>query len=151
MSIYNTPPHLFSFKSDNIIKCRVCHVYDGDTIHIVINYKNDIIRIVCILYGIDTPEIVSVDNKVKAYAARNRLIQLVTDWTDIELSNMESSRNHLFNDIISKNQKIIDVLLMDSDKYGRVLCNLYVDGQDINKILLNEGYCYEYFGGTKHK
>ena len=93
----------------------------------------------------------SVDNKVKAYAARNRLIQLVTDWTDIELSNMESSRNHLFNDIISKNQKIIDVLLMDSDKYGRVLCNLYVDGQDINKILLNEGYCYEYFGGTKHK
>jgi endonuclease YncB( thermonuclease family) len=145
-----TPNEIFTFKSDTIMKCRICHVYDGDSVHIVFKYKGEVIKVVARLYGIDTPEMSVKEQYSEALIARNRLIQLVTDW-DIFLCDTTSSKSKTFNERLAKNTKIIDVKFVGRDKYNRELCELYVDGKSVNDILLLEKQCYEYFGGTKQK
>lgn len=145
-----TPDEVFSCKKDIPVKGRVCHVYDGDTIHIVMIFQGEPIRVVCRLYGIDTPEMTSKENRTNAIIARNRLVQLVTD-IDIELHDMIGSKTGEFTNKIQTNRKIIDVVFKGRDKYNRELVDLFVDGRSINSILLAEGHCYEYFGGTKEK
>jgi endonuclease YncB( thermonuclease family) len=146
--MFPTPKEVFSFKSENLVKARVCHIYDGDTIHLVINYNDNLIKIICRLNGIDTPELSSHD--ILAIKARNRLVQLVTDW-NIDLDNKIGSKTHECTNKIENNTKIIDCLLMGNDKYGRTLVKLFVESKCINDILLDEKLCYEYFGGTKEK
>jgi endonuclease YncB( thermonuclease family) len=143
-----TPTELFSFKSDTVVKARICHIYDGDTVHLVFIFKGDVIKVIGRLYGIDTPELAVKEQYVSAIRARNRLIQLATDW-NIELDNEVSSKSKEYNTRISSNTKIIDVLFKGNDKYGRELVELFSDGQCINQTLVTEGYCYQYFGGTK--
>jgi endonuclease YncB( thermonuclease family) len=144
----NTIPDIFSFKSNIPIKARIVHIYDGDTIHIIFNYKNEIIKIVSRLYGIDTAEMTDHIHKELAYKARNRLIQLATN-VNINLDDTMSSRSNEFINKINQNTKIIDVILMDQDKYGRTLVKLYVDGLYINNELIKENLAKEYFGKTK--
>ena len=40
---------------------------------------------------------------------------------------------------------------MKFDKYGRILVNVYKNKIDINQWMINNGYGYPYFGGTKKK
>lgn len=150
--LYTTPSEVFSFKTNENekIKCRVCHVYDGDTVHIVILFNDEPIRLPIRLYGIDTPEMSNKDEFSEAVKARNRLVQLSTDCT-IQLTDESGSRTKDFINMISQNGKLIDVELLGSDKYGRTLGKLYDHDTCINDVLLQEGFCYKYFGGTKTK
>ena len=49
--------------------------------------------------------------------------------------------------------KIITVELMGTEKYGRLLGNVYTSYMyskiNINKYMVDNNYAYEYFGGTK--
>lgn len=150
--LLTTPAEVFSFKTkeNEKAKCRVCHIYDGDTIHIVIIYNGEPIRLPIRLYGIDTPEMSNKDEFVDAIKARNRLAQLCTDLP-IDIDDERGSRTKEYIDEISKNGKVVDVELLGSDKYGRTLGKLYDSDICINDVLLQEGFCYKYFGGTKTK
>jgi micrococcal nuclease len=103
----------------------ITKVYDGDSVHAVFEFKGEYNKWVCRLHGIDTPEIRSKNQEEKENAI------------DI--------RDKLREKILHK-----QVLLKchDFDKYGRLLVNIYLDGDDINNWLKECGYAYEYFGGT---
>ena len=109
---------------------RVIKVYDGDTITIaskVPNLKHSLIYKFSVrLNGIDSPEIKSnnKDEKTIAIKARNAL-----------------SSKILQKDVYLKNIK--------KEKYGRLLCDVYLDKENINEWMIEERYAVNYDGGTK--
>ena len=106
----------------------VTKVYDGDSIHIVFEYKGEYHKWTCRLFGIDTAELRSKDAIEKAFAIETR---------------DELSRKILYQNI--------DVKCHNFDKYGRLLVSIYKDNQNINQWLIDSGYAKRYFGGTKTK
>jgi endonuclease YncB( thermonuclease family) len=142
-----TPKECFSFKSSTPYPCRICHIYDGDTVHAVIPYKGDLVRIICRLNGIDAPEMVE-SSRVEALRSRNRLVQLVTDCP-ITLDTQLGSKTREFNDLISSNKRIISVWILGRDKYGRELAELIDEyNNSVNHIMLFEGFTKHY--GSKN-
>ena len=116
-----------------IFRAKTKSVYDGDSLRADIdlcfgvNLLNQAIRI----NGIDTPEMrgkgVTKQEKALAKAARDRVKELVEKafW----LESLDGGKK---------------------DKYGRILGNIYtLNGLDVAKTLINEGYAVAYDGGTK--
>ena len=121
-------PYIYRIKS-------VGRVVDGDTIDADIDLGFSIslekrIR----LAGIDTPESRTKDLKEKKLGidAKNWLKHRLEDAEDI----------------------IIRTELPDStEKYGRIIGHLYINGEDasLNNQMITEGYALKYDGGTKDK
>ena len=40
---------------------------------------------------------------------------------------------------------------MESEKYGRLLADIYLGDENINKWLINQNFAVKYDGGTKKK
>lgn len=143
----------FSFKNMNITG-KVTSVYDADTCKVCFYYGKNIIKINCRLYGIDSPEIKPSKKKENrelekkaSKIARNKLIQLVTDC-NIELKKQYKKKE--IKEIMKKNRKLMSILLMNGDKYGRVLIKIYdKEKRCINDVLIKEGVACYYGGGTK--
>jgi len=108
----------------------VVKVYDGDTITVANNlpFKNDntVYRFSVRLNGIDTPEIKG-KNADEKQAAKN-------------------ARDALSNKIFNQHVTLKNV---STEKYGRLLADIYLDGLHLNKWLIDERYAVEYDGGTK--
>ena len=121
-------PYIYRIKS-------VGRVVDGDTIDADIDLGFDISLTKRIrLAGIDTPESRTKDLKEKELGidAKNWLKHRLEDANDI----------------------IIRTELPDStEKYGRIIGHLYINGEDasLNNQMITEGYALEYDGGTKDK
>lgn len=139
-------PDLFSLKG-YIAPSRICNCHDGDTVHLVFNYKGLLLRVVCRLFGIDTPEMYG-NTMDLAKKARNRLLQLGTD-INIDLGDQRRSNDDVLEEQILNNRKIVRAHFFGKDKYGRELVVLYDGEKSINEVLLAEGHCKEYFGGKK--
>lgn len=111
---------------------KCVHAYDGDTIHVVFKMpnSNDCYKWVVRMMGIDTPEIKTKNTYEKQLAvkARDFLRELILD-------------------------KIIIVECLEFDKYGRLLANIYIEGNDmsISTMMIEKGYAKAYDGGTKTK
>ena len=123
-------------KDPYIYRIRSVHkVVDGDTIDADIDLGFDISLTKRIrLAGIDTPESRTTDAKEKALGLE------VKDWL--------KHRLEFAKDILIKTE------LPDStEKYGRIIGHLYVNGEEIsiNNQMITEGYAWEYDGGTKKK
>lgn len=111
-------------------KAIVTKVYDGDTVTVDIDLgfgiwkKKESIR----LHGIDTPELRggSTSEKLMAVRSRDYLLSLVM--------NKEI--------VIESNAK---------DKYGRYLCVIYLKGENVNRLMLNNGGARVYYGGKKEE
>jgi endonuclease YncB( thermonuclease family) len=108
---------------------QVIKVYDGDSITIAAHLpieKSPLFRFSVRLNGIDTPEIKgkNEDEKEAAKAARDALSELI-----------------LHKEIILKN--------VGTEKYGRILADVYLDDLCINDWLIKEHYAVKYDGGTK--
>ena len=108
---------------------QVIKVYDGDSITIAAHLpieKSPLFRFSVRLNRIDTPEIKgkNEDEKAAAKEARDALSKLI-----------------LHKEIILKN--------VGTEKYGRVLADVYLDDLCINDWLINEHYAVKYDGGTK--
>jgi len=121
----------FSFENIETIG-KVISVYDGDTCRIAFKYDTKIIMMSCRLAGIDSPEIRNKDlvAKQKAIEARDYLKTLVMN---------------------ADNSKLVNIKLGKFDKYGRPLVVIFVDGENINMKMANEGHAVLYDGGTKIK
>jgi endonuclease YncB( thermonuclease family) len=108
---------------------QVIKVYDGDSITIAAHLpieKSPLFRFSVRLNGIDTPEIKgkNEDEKAAAKVARDALSNLI-----------------LHKEIILKN--------VGTEKYGRILADVYLDDLCINDWLIKENYAVKYNGGTK--
>ena len=114
---------------------KVTKVVDGDTIDVDIDLGFDIsfssrVR----LAGIDTPESRTTDKAEKALGLE--------------------AKAYLKHAIESATSVVIKTEKMDSsEKYGRILGWVYVDGNTVslNDMMINDGYAWGYLGDTKVK
>ena len=114
---------------------KVENVVDGDTIDVLIDLGFDILFQSRVrLAGIDTPESRTKDLKEKA----------------LGLESKEYLKKHLKDakSVVIKTEK-----MDSSEKYGRILGWVYVDGNTVslNDMMINDGYAWGYLGDTKVK
>jgi len=114
---------------------KVENVVDGDTIDVLIDLGFDILFQSRVrLAGIDTPESRTKDLKEKA----------------LGLESKEYLKKHLKDakSVVIKTEK-----MDSSEKYGRILGWLYVNGdtESVNDKMINDGYAWGYLGDTKVK
>jgi endonuclease YncB( thermonuclease family) len=128
IKIEDTVEFTFPITGGRVIKC-----YDADTITIASKLPYDaspMYRLSVRLNGIDTPEIkgkgVSDEEKEVAKQARDFVSNLVMNKY-VRLENIES------------------------EKYGRILADVYIGDVHLNELLLKERYAVKYDGGTKQK
>ena len=112
---------------------------DGDTIDVTIDlgfdlYKKERVRVA----GVDTPEKRTRDLEEKALGID------ATNWLKKKLEDTIAGEDEL---------SIRTELVGGMGKYGRLLGWLYI-GEDLislNELMIDEGYAWEYDGGTKQK
>ena len=134
---------LFDMKSTDIINIRlpqttpntvgiyyeVSKITDGDTVHVIIEGKDETVR----LLGINTPETVDPRRTVECFGkeASERMKEIAQGKiVRLEYDDTQDLR----------------------DTYGRLLAYVYLeDGQMINRKMIAEGYAYEYTYLTPYK
>jgi micrococcal nuclease len=117
---------VFGFK-DFTVDAKVVKVYDGDTCTCIFDtFGMGLYRHQIRLNGIDTAEVKSKDADVKALALRTR--DFVADL------------------ILNK---IVQLTCEGSDKYGRILGIIRIDGVCVNDLLIEKKMALPYDGGTK--
>jgi len=113
-----------------LLKC-----VDGDTVDVDIDLgfgvwlKDERVRIM----GIDTPESRTSDKVEKLFgtAAKNRLKELLKDGGKLITTEDKSGEDM-------------------KGKFGRILGDFRVaDGRRVTEIMIEEGHCVAYFGGSK--
>jgi len=115
-----------------IERAKVVKIYDGDTFTIAcrLNFKTyetkEYYRFSVRIRGIDTPEIKTKNPKEKVYAfhAKNALSSKIEN-------------------------RIVELKNIDYEKYGRILADVYIDGVDVGKSMIQENYAVPYDGKTK--
>ena len=137
----------FNFDGLNCM-CRVIDITDGDTIKVIINFKNDYYKLIVRLNNIDTCETKSKceENKQKGLDAKKRIFNLITGKT-IDVVDKKYIKNEL-----NDNCYICYIKCYDFDKYGRVLADIFSNeksNDSFSSILINEKLAYIYGGKTK--
>ena len=122
----NTIPFIPPITSGKVVK-----VYDGDTFTLAAKLPNTdgpVYRFTVRLNGIDTPEIKgkTATEKELAKKARDALSSLIMN-------------------------KIIILKNIETEKYGRLLAEVYVDDININNYMVDNKYAVKYDGGTKER
>jgi endonuclease YncB( thermonuclease family) len=124
----DTVEFTFPIKGGKVIK-----VYDGDTITIASRLPYDsspLYRLSVRLNGIDTPEIkgkdISEEEKQEAILARDFVSKLILN-------------------------KFVRLENIETEKYGRILADVYIDNIHLNELLIKNRYAVKYDGGTKKK
>lgn len=114
---------------------EVTNVVDGDTVDVVIDLGFDILfKSRVRLAGIDTPESRTSDKAEKALGLE--------------------AKEYLKKSVKSAKSVVIRTEKMDSsEKYGRILGWMYLDGdnESINNKMIADGYAWGYLGETKVK
>ena len=109
--------------------CKVKRGVDGDTVDVVIDLGFDIHFATRVrLYGMDTPEsrTRNKDEKVRGYMSKDFL----EEWME-------------------KDDVIIRTRRDKKGKFGRVLGEMIVRGENINKLMIKECLAVEYYGQSK--
>jgi micrococcal nuclease len=124
--VYVTDPYIYKIK-------KVVKVVDGDTIDAEFDLGFDISYTKRIrLSGIDTPESRTRDLEEKKLGLESK------QWLVDKLEDAEC--------ILIKTEKP-----NSTEKFGRVLGRLYVNGVCLNDLIISEGYAWPYKGDTKVK
>ena len=114
---------------------KIEKVVDGDTIDVLIDLGFDILFQSRVrLAGIDTPESRTRDLAEKALGLESK------EYLKKTLKDAKS--------VIIKTEK-----MNSSEKYGRILGWLYINGDtvSVNDMMINDGYAWGYLGDTKVK
>ena len=123
-----TIPFTFPITGGQVIK-----VYDADTITIASKLPYDaspLYRLSVRLTGIDTPEI-------KGKGVEEEEKQMATE-----------ARDFVSNLVLHKHVRLENI---ESEKYGRILANVFIGDTHLNELLVKERYAVRYDGGTKIK
>ena len=119
IALIHTP--LLSQIQANETLAKVTRVADGDTIKVLIDNKEDTVRLI----GIDAPETVDPRKPIQCFgkAASDKAKQILTGKVVVlEFDSTQGER----------------------DKYGRLLRYVFLDGLNFNKLMISEGYAHEY-------
>jgi micrococcal nuclease len=111
-------------------KATIRRVVDGDTVDVTLDLGFDILYNNRIrLLGIDAPESRTRDLEEKALglAAKDRVKELCPVGSTVILRTTKDGKG----------------------KFGRILGEIFVEEQSVNKLLVEEGHAVEYFGGKK--
>jgi len=123
----DTKPFVLPISCGKVIK-----VYDGDTITVAskLYQKKDapVYRFQVRLNGIDSPEIKGGGEHEKELA--------------------KNSRNELSKLIMGK---IVDLKNVSTEKYGRVLADVYYGNINVCDWMIENGHAVKYDGGTKNR
>ena len=118
---------------------EINRVLDGDTIDVTIDlgfdlYKKERVRVA----GVDTPEKRTRNLEEKALGID------ATNWLKEKLESTINGDGEL---------SVRTELVGGVGKYGRLLGWLYIDDSEVslNELMIDEGYAWEYDGGTKQK
>lgn len=105
----------------------VTDVIDGDTIDCAVDLGFTVsVNVRFRLYGLDTMETRDKDETKKELGLKAKLLA-----GDVLVGNHVQLRSH------------------KTDKYGRWLAEVFIDGKSFNQRLLDEGLAVPYFGGKK--
>lgn len=118
-------------EEDNkrLLDAKVTRVVDGDTMKITVDGKKETIRLLLV----DTPESVNPN---------------IPEPQPFSIEASDYAKKVLTN----KNVQI-ELDVSERDKYGRLLCYLYIDGKMFNEMLLEKGYArvaYVFAPNTKY-
>ena len=115
----------FSLKGHKC-KAKVVHIYDGDTVHLVFEMFGKLYKWHIRIAHIDTPELRTKNTKEKdlGYIVKHHLQEMIGD-------------------------KIVDIVCLDFDKYGRLLAEITFKGLRIDQWMIENGYAHPYEGKTK--
>jgi micrococcal nuclease len=122
-----------------VYRCIVTRVVDGDTCDVSIDLGFDCwIKDRVRLMGIDTPESRTRNKKEKALglASKARLKELLKVADDIPGKR-------------GKKQVYLQTAKEGKGKFGRILGSLWVNGMNVNDVLVSENHARPYFGGSK--
>jgi len=129
LDVGDVPP--FTFRSPKKYHCRVCEVYDGDTITLIMKFRGKYEKFKVRMAGYDSPEMkppLSDPNRQKEIAAaiqaRDVLKTMILD-------------------------KVVDGECHGTDKYGRLIMTIFYKGRNINQTMIDCGYGLPYDGGKK--
>mgnify|MGYP006076607521 CR=1 FL=1 len=124
--------------------CKVIDIYDGDTITIAVQLNKKIYKYKVRMYGYDSPEM------------KPRLNNPDRDAIIIQAKKAKS----VISELILNKIVVIHIQPQTWDKYGRLLGTIYskiIPGLtmksynlNINEYMIEKGYGYPYYGGTKH-
>ncbi len=96
-------------------QARVTRVVDGDTIEVSMGGRRYTVRYI----GVDTPESVAPGQPVECYGR-------------------EASRRN--RELVEGKTVLLEKDVSETDRYGRLLRYVWVDGQMVNAVLVAEGY-----------
>ena len=125
---YSDAP-FFSLK-DKCCKGKVVHVYDGDTVHVIMETFGSVFKWRCRIAHIDCPELRTrnIEEKTQGYIARDIVKDLLLN-------------------------KTVELKCLDFDKYGRLLVAITVCIDEKNVLLhewlISNNYAQPYEGKTK--
>jgi len=122
----DTVEFTFPIKGGRVIKC-----YDADTITIASKLPYDaspLYRLSVRLNGIDAPEI-------KGKCAEEKEVA-------------KEARDFVSNLVLNKYVRLENI---ESEKYGRILADVYIGDVCLNELLIKERYAVKYDGGSKLK
>ena len=132
LKLNNNDIPLFTFDGYTCL-AKIVDVYDGDTFTACFNYNDKIMKYKFRTYGYDSPEMRPLkskpnrdEEKKKAIEAREAF-KLITNW----------------------NNSLITLKMMKFDKYGRILVEVFKGDLNVNEWMIQNGYGYSYYGGTK--
>jgi endonuclease YncB( thermonuclease family) len=110
---------------------EVTSIYDGDTFRANIEGVHPLMgkRIGIRVSNVDTPEIRGKCPKEKVLAKKAKQITVA----------------------VLREAKTIELRNVTRGKYFRIVADVYADGQNLTKILINSGYAVPYDGGKKSK
>jgi endonuclease YncB( thermonuclease family) len=137
-----TPKLSDILKQKEQIQARVVDIIDGDTIQLVFPFPgSDVyIRMNTRVYGIDTCEKTGPNSDL-ANKAINYCEYFFTSYHFLERKTLQR--------FLDEHEIIVFIELLGLDKYGRLLANIYKDGNDYGKCIKNECLATSYYGKTK--
>jgi endonuclease YncB( thermonuclease family) len=128
----NTPDVTYDFTL-----AKVLDVYDGDTVTIAAHFNGSIYKFRARLYGIDCAEIRGKSRTDEQKELAEKAKELAVRYLKDKIVNIK-----VLNGTVINGKKI-------TEKYGRLLVQIYVGDIDFAHMLLERGLAVSYYGGTK--
>jgi len=113
---------------------KITRVVDGDTVEVQVDFLPKELgdRLYVRVWGVDTPE--------KGWRAKSE------KENQLGLQASQFTKNKI------AEAKDLKVQIIMWDKFGgRILGDVFIDGQSLRQLLLNNGYAREYYGAKKEE
>jgi endonuclease YncB( thermonuclease family) len=159
----NENPMILDITNNEILKFNLSNikgnfyvksVYDGDTIVLLVPIRMSVYSFIS-KDKIDNNSSSNPDSAINLFEIRTRLMGI--DTPELKpLKNIPNREEHINKAAKAKNfllnlieNKLVKVEFSTNDKYGRPLCTIYYNNQNINILMIEKGLAKKYDGGTK--